>query len=143
MTDMTVPAGTARILPPLTDLNRPFWTGGAHGELLILRCETCRRWVHPPASPCPHCDGVRLAPEAVSGKGNVFTYTVNWHPYNPGVPVPIVIAIVELPEQEGLRFTTNLVGCEPGDVTIGLPVEVRFEPHGDVWVPVFVPDTGP
>jgi len=143
MADMTVPAGAARILPPLTDLNRPFWTGGANGELLILRCGTCRRWVHPPVSPCPHCGAVRPAPEAVSGKGRVFTYTVNWHPFNPGVPVPIVIAIVELAEQEGLRFTTNLVGCEPGEVTIGLPVEVRFEPHGEVWVPVFVPDTGP
>jgi uncharacterized OB-fold protein len=134
---------SARILPPLNDLNRPFWTGGARGELLILRCPACRYWVHPPASPCPGCGSDGLVPEAVSGKGTVFTYTVNWHPFNPEVPVPVLIAIVELPEQEGLRFTTNIVGCGPDDVRVGLPVEVRFEQHGEVWVPVFTPDPEP
>ncbi len=84
-----------------------------------------------------------LVPEPVSGKGTVFTYTVNWHPFNPEVPVPILIAIVELPEQEGLRFTTNIVGCGPEDVRIGLPVEVRFEQHGEIWVPVFTPEPDP
>jgi uncharacterized OB-fold protein len=74
----------------------------------------------------------------VSGQGEVFTYTVNWHPFNPAVPVPIVIAMVELPEG-GVRFTTNIVDCAPADVRIGMPVEVRFESHGEIWVPVFAP----
>jgi uncharacterized protein len=142
MSDTTSPAFAARILPPLTELNRAFWTGGARGELLVLHCQRCGHWVHPPASPCPVCGGDGLIPECTSGKGTVFTYTVNWHPFNPEVPVPIVIAIVELPEREGLRLTTNIVGCGPEDVRIGLPVEVRFEQHGEIWVPVFVPDSG-
>jgi hypothetical protein len=138
--DETAPVGAApRMLPPLTSLNRPFWTGGAESELRILRCRACRLWIHPPASPCPGCGAADPEPEAVSGRGSVFTYTVNWHPFNPAVPVPIVIAIVELPEQDGLRFTTNIVDCAPSVVRIGMPVEVRFEPHGDVWVPVFAP----
>jgi uncharacterized protein len=140
MSEMTSPEVSARILPPLNDLNRPFWTGGARGELLILRCQACRHWVHPPASPCPACGGAELVPEPASGKATVFTYTVNWHPFNPDAPVPVLIAIVELPEQEGVRFTTNVVGCGPEDLRIGLPVTVRFEQHGDVWVPVFIPD---
>src|SRR5204862_5054057 len=89
---------TQRMLPTLTPENRHFWTGGAGGKLLILRCSTCGRWVHPPAPACPD-DGSELRPEAVSGAGTVFTYTVNRHPYNPAVPPPYVIAIVELPEQ--------------------------------------------
>jgi uncharacterized protein len=140
MAEMTSPAVSARILPPLNDLNRPFWTGGARGELLILRCQACRHWVHPPASPCPVCGAGNLVPEPASGKATVFTCTVNWHPFNPDAPVPVLIAIVELPEQEGLRLTTNIVDCSPEDLKIGLPVTVRFEPHGEVWVPVFVPD---
>jgi uncharacterized protein len=143
MAESPSPAVSARILPPLTELNRPFWTGGARGELLILRCPTCGYWVHPPGSPCPECGGGGLVAEPVSGRGRVFTYTVNWHPFNPEAPVPVLIAIVELPEQEGLRFTTNIVGCDPGDVRIGLPVEARFEQHGEVWVPVFIPASGP
>jgi uncharacterized OB-fold protein len=129
---------TQRMLPTLTPENRHFWTGGAEGKLLILRCGTCGRWVHPPAPSCPD-DGSELKPEAVSGAGTVFTYTVNRHPYNPSVPPPYVIAIVELPEQEGLRFMTNIVNCDPESVTIGMPVRVVFEDHGEIFVPLFEP----
>ena len=129
------------MIPPLTSLNRPFWTGGATGELLILRCRECRHWIHPPASPCPACGGAIVEAEAVSGTGTVFTYTVNWYPFNPDVALPVLIALVQLTEQEGLRFTTNIVDCAPSDLHIGMPVQVRFEQHGDVWVPVFAPVT--
>ena len=129
---------TQRMLPTLTPENRHFWTGGAEGKLLILRCGNCGRWVHPPAPSCPD-DGSELKPEAVSRAGSVFTYTVNRHPYNPAVPPPYVIAIVELPEQEGLRFMTNIVNCDPESVTIGMPVRVVFEDHGEIFVPLFEP----
>ncbi len=32
---------------------------------------------------------------------------------------PCVVAVVGLREQEGLRLTTNIVGCPPRDVAIG------------------------
>jgi uncharacterized OB-fold protein len=127
-----------RMPPHLTDANRAFWTGGANGELLIDRCGACGRWVYPPADSCPDCGG-ELAPQPVSGRGTLFTFTVNRHPFNPEVPVPYVIAIVELAEQEGLRFMTNLVNCDPESVEIGMPVRVAFEDHGEVFVPVFEP----
>jgi uncharacterized OB-fold protein len=130
---------TPRMLPPLTPENRHFWTGGANGQLLVLRCAACGRWVHPPVSACPDCGG-ELTPQATSGKGTVFTFTVNRHPYNPAVPLPYVIAIVELVEQEGLRFMTNVVNCDPEAVTIGMPVRALFEHHGEIYVPVFEPD---
>ena len=43
------------------------------------------------------------------GKATLFTYTVNHKAWNPDVPVPYAIGIVELPEQVGLRMTTNIV----------------------------------
>ena len=30
-----------RVLPAVDDATRPFWTGGEHGELRILRCQAC------------------------------------------------------------------------------------------------------
>jgi hypothetical protein len=33
------------------------------------------------------------------------------------------------------------VGIEPDDVRIGMEVQVTFEQHGDVWIPVFEPVT--
>jgi uncharacterized protein len=134
---MTVVA--ARIIPPLDDDNREFWTGGATGQLRLPFCAACSRWVFPPLLRCRDCSRPAVyAP--VSGKGQVFTYTVNHHPFNPEVPVPYVIAIVELVEQKGLRFTTDIVNCTIDTVTIGLPVRVVFEQQGDVFVPLFEPD---
>jgi uncharacterized OB-fold protein len=73
----------------------------------------------------------------------VFTYTVNYQPFNPAVPVPYVIAIVQLAEQNDLRIATNIVDCESDSVYVGLPVEVRFERHDvdneSIFVPVFAP----
>jgi uncharacterized OB-fold protein len=125
--------------PALNDVNRPFWTCGASGQLRITRCASCDRWVFPLSMRCPDCSGA-TAYEAVSGKGTVFTHTTNFHRYNPAIPVPYNISIVELPEQEGLRFTTNVVDCPPENVHVGMPVHVQFEQHGEVFVPVFVPD---
>ncbi len=79
----------------------------------------------------------------MSGRGTVFTYTVNHQPFNPAVPVPYVIAIVRLDEQDDLRIAANIVGCEPDSVRVGMPVQVGFERHdidGEaVYVPVFTP----
>lgn len=116
------------------------WVDGANGQLLIAQCTNCARWAHPPAASCPECAGTLIA-QPVSGLGTVFTHTVNFHPYNPTIPTPYVIAIIELVEQEGLRLAANIVGCEPESVTCGMSVEVRFEQRGDdaAFVPVFTP----
>ena len=126
-----------RILPQLSTTNRPYWTGGATGQLLVERCTACRTWQHPPTGTCEQCGGEAVA-EPVSGRGTVFTFTVNHQQYHPDVAPPYVIAVVELVEQADLRVPTNIVGCDPDDVVIGAAVQVRFEQHDDVFVPVFV-----
>ena len=142
MADDAPPAIPARMLPKLHEHNRAFWTGGANGQLMIARCAACALWVSPPAADCPDCGGALVA-HPVSGHGTVFTYTINYQPFNPAVTVPYVIAIVELAEQADLRIAANIVDCEPDSVYIGQPVDVRFERHdtdqGEAFVPVFAP----
>ncbi|WP_407688122.1 Zn-ribbon domain-containing OB-fold protein [Mycobacterium sp. HUMS_1102779] len=106
-------------------------------ELLIEHCDACAHWVHPPGGECRDC-GATLVARPVSGRGTVFTYTVNHHPYNPEIPTPYVIAIVELAEQSGLRVASNIVGCEPGSVACGMNVDLRPE-RGSGGAPVFAP----
>jgi len=133
-----------RVLPRLDDTNREFWTGGAHGELRFWRCQDCGFYLHPPQPICPIDRSKRLAPEAVSGRARVASYTINHQPWMPGLELPYVVAIVEIVEQPSVRLTTNIVNCEPGAVRIGMPVRVVFEHHadpdGDVYLPLFEPD---
>ena len=42
---------------------------------------------------------------------------------------PFCIALVDL--EEGVRMMTNVVGCPPGDVSIGMAVTVTWEPLSD------------
>ncbi|HET8618468.1 MAG TPA: OB-fold domain-containing protein [Acidimicrobiales bacterium] len=127
-----------RVQPVLDDSNRFFWTSGEDGRLRFLRCGACGYWLHPPVPRCPRCGSRDVAPEAVSGRGEVFSYTVNHQPWD-GSDEPYAIVLVALPEQAGLRLTSNLVNCPVGDARVGLGVRVVFERHDQVWFPLFEP----
>ena len=114
-----------------------FWEATARRQLEILRCQTCKTWVHYPKPSCWNCSSGDLKPEAVSGRGTVYSYTVT-HQDVPGYTAPFAVVIVELEEQAGLRMVSNVVDVPPEDVRIGMPVEVTFQPVAeDVWLPLF------
>jgi uncharacterized protein len=137
MSPMSASPMTGRTPPAITERTAAFWTGGATGELLVTRCQTCGWWLHPPLPVCRRCRGRDIRPEATSGRGTVWSYTVNRYPWSAAMEPPYVIAQVELEEQLGLRLLTSIVDCD--QVTIGMPVTVRFERAGDAWIPVFGP----
>ena len=132
-------ARPARLLPDPSWESRAYWQAGAEGHLLIHRCGACRRYFHPPAPACFRCRSTDVAPEPVSGSAVVAAVSVNVHPWLPGFDPPYAVAIVELDDEPGVRLTTNVVGCDPFDVHIGMPVRVEFEEWDDVWIPVFRP----
>ena len=128
-----------RVLPKLTSLNQHFWRGGADGKLRLLRCRTCKTYIHPPTPICPGCLGQDGSPGAVSGRATVATFTLNHQPWVPASDHPYCIAIVEIEEDPSIRLTTNIVNCPAEQVTIGMPVRVVFEQHDDVHIPLFEP----
>lgn len=138
MIDSAAFAQAPRILPEVDDVTGPYWTGGAVGELRVAHCDSCRRYLHPPRPTCQDC-GCTTRFVAVSGNGVLFTYTVAYQQFHPDVPVPFVIALIELDEQPGLRVAANVVDCDPDALVCGMPVRVQFEQHGDAFVPVFAP----
>jgi uncharacterized OB-fold protein len=133
------PSKPFRILPRVTDENRFFWASGADGLLRFLRCDACGVFVHPPSPICPECLSKSLTPTPVSGRATVVTYTVNHQPWIPGFDPPYVVALVEIEEQRSVRLMTNIVGCAPDDVHIGMAVQVTFQQYDDVWMPQFEP----
>jgi len=127
-----VPGGRQGGRPP-GDVLRPaaspdtafFWAGTAAGELRVQACESCGALRHPPGPRCPSCGAMATGSYVVAaGTGEVYSYVVHHHPPVPGKRLPIVIALVELPE--GVRITGELLGVAPGQVRIGLPVRADF-----------------
>lgn len=127
---------SARKLPELEPETAFFWTAGAEGRLKIMRCGDCGRYQHPPLPRCPACHGEDMAPEPVSGRGRIATFTINHERWLPDLEVPFVFAAVELAEQSELYLFTNIV-APVEQVRIGLPVTVCFEQQEDVYLPMF------
>jgi len=125
-----------RVLPRLDDENRFFWTSGADGVLRILRCNNCQFYIHPPSPICPRCLSRDVAPQTVSGRGRVETFTINYQQWIPGSE-PYVVAWVSIDEQPSVRLSANLIDVEPEDVAVGMEVEVTFEHVEDVYLPLF------
>lgn len=130
-----------RMLPAIDRDNEAFWTWGREGRLAIYRCTDCSNYIHPPVPFCPACEGSNVAPEAVSGRGRVVTFTINHKQWVPDLPVPFVLALVAIEEQDDVRIPCNIVECDPEEVTFDMAVEAIFEPHEDLWVPLFRPVT--
>jgi uncharacterized OB-fold protein len=130
-------AGT-RPRPSITQDNSFFFEGARQGTLLVRQCATCGRFQHPPTPMCPACNGLSWQPRPMSGRGTVYTFTVTHHPQFPGFPSPFVVALVEL--EEGPRIVSNLVGTDPSEVSIGMPVEVAFTAvDPELTLPLFRP----
>ncbi|HYA67824.1 MAG TPA: OB-fold domain-containing protein, partial [Acidimicrobiales bacterium] len=128
-----------RPLPELTPDVAWFWQSGQDDRLRVQGCRDCGTLVHPPVPVCPQCRSRACEPREVSGEATVIGYTVNEHPWLPDFPPPYVVANVALAEDPSVRLTTNVVGCDPSEVHIGQQVQVRFEQHVDVWIPLFEP----
>jgi uncharacterized OB-fold protein len=114
-----------------------WFEAAAEGRLLLTRCDRCGARSFPLRAVCPACGSTSTTDEASSGSGTVHSYTVQYRRQRPDVPIPNVVALVDL--DEGPRLMTRLVMVEPADVHIGMAVETRFARCGDLGVPVFVP----
>ncbi len=116
--------------PERTPETAEFWDATTAGRLLLARCDQCGAVIWYPKTYCPECGGLSVTWIEASGRGTIYSFTVAHR--GPGVfgeAVPYVIAYVEL--AEGPRVLTNVVGCEPDRVSIGLPVRVVFSDTGE------------
>lgn len=119
-----------------------FWEGALRGELLGQRCSGCGVFRHPPRPMCPHCRCFEWQAVPLSGRGTVYAWIRPVHPKLPMFEDPLICVLVDL--EEGIRLFSNLEGCAPEAVEVGLPVEVAFAPTlGDQAVPVFRPRPEP
>ncbi len=129
-----------RPIPQPDDLTRPFWAGARNHELRMQRCRSCSEYQHPPRPRCILC-GSDVAWAKLSGRGYVYSFVIVHHLLIPSFDKePYAVAYVKPVEtSERAYMTTNIVGCDPWDVYIGMPVQATFQVVNEVALPLFQP----
>ena len=103
----------------------PFWAAADEGRLVLPRCDACDTVIWYPRRFCPVCHTSAVSWFDASGRGTVYSFTIVRKGQGKWADVaPYVIAYVEL--DEGPRVLTNIVGTDPAEVRIGLPVVADF-----------------
>jgi len=106
-----------------------FLRGLAEGKLLGQRCPACGKVYIPPRGACP-TDGVPTTDEVeLADHGTVTTFCVVNVPF-PGQRVtPPYVAAAVLLDGADIPFQHLILGCEPGEVRMGMRVRAFWKPR--------------
>ncbi len=122
-----------RVVPrpvPTAD-NAPFYDAARRGELRFQRCADCGTFRHYPRPVCSRCLSRRFSWERVSGRGEVYTWTIVRGPTLPAFEKELPYAVIDVLLEEGVHFVSRLVDDPPDEIRAGMPVEVVFEKLDD------------
>jgi uncharacterized protein len=127
-------------VPVPTKETQPYWDGCKQHELRVQKCAACGHHQFYPRLYCTTCMSDRVEWVKTSGRAKILSYTIIYRPVTQAFAgnVPYVVALVTL--DEGPQMMTNIVGCEPEKVHIGMPVQVTFDDWTEeISVPKFKP----
>jgi hypothetical protein len=113
--------------PPVINVEtKPFWDATSEGKLILPRCSACQTVIWYPREFCPECSSFDIGWFEASGRGTIYSYTINRRGQGDYRDLAYVLAYVEL--DEGPRVLTNIVDCDVDSVEVGQQVEVVFHP---------------
>jgi uncharacterized OB-fold protein len=116
----------------------PFFAAAKEHRLVVQRCAGCGAHRFPPREICSSCLATASTWVEVSGRGEIFSYTVMHQVYHPAFAAQVPYAVVVVKLAEGLKMVSNIVDCPLSEIRIGMPVDVVFEPLSDaVTLPKF------
>lgn len=120
---------------------REFWAATKDKKLKYQQCKQCATVVFYPRRHCTGCTNGELEWKTSSGKGTVYTYSVVRQSYHPFFRHKIPYAVAWIDLDEGPRLLSNVVGvADPlKDVKIGMKVQVEWEEHEELNIPLFKP----
>jgi uncharacterized OB-fold protein len=123
---------------PNNECDAAFWSFVNNSELRVQRCAACSTWRHPPASSCARCGASEYTWEPVSGRGEVWTFTVIHPPTLPAFASQGPYGAVVVRLDEGVFMVSNLVDCPVEELAVGERVEVVLaKVEDDLTLPQF------
>ncbi len=116
------PDPARRPRPAINRDNQFFWDGARAHELRVQTCARCGAKYFPPTPRCWACGSMELAWTVASGRASLYSFAAPHYPQAAGFRYPVLVGLVAL--DEGTRLVSNIVGCERGDLRIGMPLEL-------------------
>ena len=127
----------SRTLPVPSKISRPFWDSCKAGKMQLQCCADCGTYAFYPVYVCPECASRRLEWKPVSGRGEIFTFTIA-EKATFETNGPLIVALVEL--EEGAMMVSNIVTKTPQALAIGTRLRLIYEAVSDeITLPVFEP----
>ena len=102
-------------------------------------CNKCGSKIFPPRDVCPECLAPAQEPFVFSGRGEVYSYSIVYHPPKGYEEfAPYTVALVRL--EEGPLVAAQLTDIRPEELSIGMPVEMvtrKVHTEGDEGLIVY------
>ncbi len=115
-------------LPEFRPETKPYWEASKRHEFILPKSKTTGEFFFYPRALSPGDDMTHdIEWVKASGKAKVWTFAIHHMGPTPAYKnePAYVVALVET--AEGTKMMTNIVGCDPKEVKIGMDVEVVFD----------------
>jgi len=130
-----------RPLPQPTDITRPYWEAAATGQLVIQQCKACQTRQFYPRGFCTGCMSEELEWVNCSGRGRIYTFTINHRAPNAFMKARVPYAVAAIDLEEGGRMLANIVDSPLEKLAVGAAVRVVFEDTAEgITLPQFTLD---
>lgn len=120
-----------RVRPASSIDTEPYWQACREGRLLYQVCDECGETVFHPRVICPYCLSSSLEWRQSSGRGRIYSYSVQHIPLRAEdkgfQPRALGIAALE----EGFFLFTEFLTNDVETIRIDMPVRVEFVPQDD------------
>lgn len=129
-----------RPLPRIDADSEKYWESAREHSLKLQRCNSCGAFRFYPSHACHKCRSLEFEWEPVSGRGEVYTYSVLKRARGNSFEdmLPLVLVLVTL--EEGPTMMGNLFECPEDKIRFGMPVKLSYEDVNEqIALPVFVP----
>lgn len=116
--------------PAPDDDDAPFWAHCNQRRLTFQQCPHCATVVHPPLGVCPGCRSFERDWIDAPAHALVFSFTWAHTAAHESVKqsLPYNVVVVEFPQLPGVRLVSNVVDAAPGELRIGDPLQLHWEP---------------
>ncbi|MDE0808407.1 MAG: Zn-ribbon domain-containing OB-fold protein [Alphaproteobacteria bacterium] len=128
-----------RLYPLPNPDSQPYWDGLKDRRLMLQQCGDCGTIRHYPRPVCDQCYSMEVEWAEASRRGTVHSWSVSHHAFHPSFKEDLPTTFVTVDLEENVRLVGILRDAD-AILSIGLPVEIRFEDaaNGAFTIPVLV-----